>query len=437
LGAVHNLLTDEPAYVSVRFVLAVGIILGIVGTFGFVRQRWGRLAGMHSALLFAVSPYLLRLGPYEQSDAGELLAIGLFPICLWAVERVLKSGRGRDLGTLAIAICLLFLAENTLSLILIMVVLCWGIFLLIVNRHSSDWRLLFGGISLGLFLSAFYLLPYFTERSVRWVDTTAPQEIEGFALNLSLPLGSLVLVSFVWAVRNDRKFVIFFQLALFVLTAFIVLADGVIWSPFYGVAPLLRHDLVGIWTLLTAICVSVFITQVFRERAVYVTVGILILTMPYLYLDDFRSYPSTLTAEQYHDFEDETGILATLSHGNLLPAHIDQIPPEGRPFLTTTSGTSILFGTESLAHREYFIQSAEPQQITLNNFAFEGWSIVVDDEQVDTRITNASGLMETAIPEGEFELDATLRHTLIQLWGFVLSGITLLMIVTLGYGLDR
>lgn len=437
LGGIHNILSDEPAHTSVRFVFVVGMMLGIVGTFSFVRQRWGPQAGIYSAVLFAVSPYLLRLGPFEQADGGELLAIGLFPVCLWAVERVLRSGQGRDLATLSIVICLLLLAENTLSLILVAVVMSWGALLLILEKHTSDWRLLFGGISLGLFLSAFYLLPYFTESRVHWVETGTPVKIDGFAFYLSLPLAGLVAASMVWAVQQRQVLLLIFQLELIVLTVVIVFDDGVIWSPFYKIGPLLSHDLVGLWTILAAMCAGIFISHALPNRAVFLTVGIIMLTLPYVYLDDFQPYPRTLTVTQYREFEEETGILATVANGNLLPDNVHQVPDRGDPFLLVSPDTTILFRTESSVRHEYFIQSNVPQRITVNSFMFDGWSITVDGEPVTVNVDGESGLMEITGPEGEFELVATVRHTFLQFWGFVVSGITLLMIVTLGYGLDR
>ncbi len=437
LGGVHNVLTDEPAYVSVRFVFAVGMMLGIAGTFGFVRQRWGLQAGMYSALMFAASPYLLRLGPYEHSDGGELLAIGLFPVCLWAVERVLRSGRGRDLATLSIVICLLLLAENTLSLILVTLVLSWGALLLVLEKHTSDWRLLFGGISLGMFLSAFYLLPYFTESGVHWVETGPPADIGGFAFYLSLPLAGLVGASFVWVVRRQQIHLLYFHIILVILTALIVTVDGVIWSPFYGIGPLMRHDLIGLWTILAAMCAGVFISHALPNRAAHLTAGVIVLTVPYIYLNDFQPYPRTLTITQYREFEEETGILATVAIGNLLPENVDQVPDPSQSFFLVSPDTTILFRIDSSANREYFIQFNESQRITVNSFAFDGWSITVDGEPVAIRVDGESGLMEITVPDGEFELVATVRHTFLQLWGFVVSGITLLMIVTLGYGLDR
>ena len=437
LGAIHNVLSDEPAHTSVRFVFIVGMTLGIAGTFGFVRKRWGSQAGIYSAVLFAVSPYLLRLGPYEQGDGGKLLAIGLFPVCLWAVERVLTSGRGRDLATLSIVICLLLLAENTLSLILLAVVMSWGALLLILEKHTSDWRLLFGGISLGLFLSAFYLLPYFTESTVRWVETSPPAKIGGFAFYLSLPLTVLVAASVVWVVRKRQIYLAYFQFLLVILTALIILVDGVIWSPFYGIGPLLSDDLVGLWTMLAAICVGIFISQALPNRAIYLTAGVIILTLPYVYLDDFHPYPRTLTINQYRQFEEETGILAAVANGNLLPENVHQVPNQSASLLVVSPDTTILFRADSSVRHEYFIQSNAPQQVTINSFDFDGWSIMVDGEPVTSSVDEQSNLMKITIPDGDFELVATVRHTFLQLWGFIVSGITLLMIVTLGYGLDR
>ena len=83
-----ELLPSVDAVLAIKAVLVVGMLLGGMGIYGFTRDNWGRGAGYVAAALLVYSPYLQYIDPHVRGVVPEMLSFGLFPLALWALDRL-------------------------------------------------------------------------------------------------------------------------------------------------------------------------------------------------------------------------------------------------------------------------------------------------------------------------------------------------------------
>ncbi|MDT8307485.1 MAG: hypothetical protein RRC07_16250, partial [Anaerolineae bacterium] len=75
------------AVAAVRAVFITATIMGALAIYAFTRTHWGGAAGQVAAAAFIFAPYVLYVDPHARGDLAEALALGLFPVALWAVDR--------------------------------------------------------------------------------------------------------------------------------------------------------------------------------------------------------------------------------------------------------------------------------------------------------------------------------------------------------------
>ncbi len=178
-GLFYVLLQTKPE-LSVKLVIALGIGLAGLGTFGFVRRRWGDYAALLATAIYLYSPQLVLVKPYLEGDLGGLLAMGFFSITLWTFDRVMVMGRGWDITLAAFTLAALVLAHTPLNILLVCVVLGWIGWCRLASALRGDyWQRALLAMVAGIGLCAFYWLPAWLERhEARWTTMTSyPEEL--------------------------------------------------------------------------------------------------------------------------------------------------------------------------------------------------------------------------------------------------------------------
>lgn len=187
-GGMHLAITDEPPHVSLKWMIGMALTIGGISTFAFVQRLWGSAGGIFAAAVFLFSPYMSLTAPFLMTDMGVLYAISFFPTFLWAIDRALIHGRGRDLLILAIVGAVLLLCDNSLSPLLFALGIGWIVWLRLATPQYY-WRLTVFGLILGIALASFYLLPAYAEwDEVRWQSyLTYPYAVDSSTLFEFLP----------------------------------------------------------------------------------------------------------------------------------------------------------------------------------------------------------------------------------------------------------
>jgi hypothetical protein len=187
LGALSGSVVGDPV-AGVKFVLVLSSALGALGVYGLAREFWGGRAGVISAWLFSLAPYVAYINPIARGAAPETLATALAPGVWWAFVRLRRHSsaprlpphpkapllRGQPgLRVIAAAgLATLTLSHNLLSFVFVGLMLAWLAWEALwtpASWMSADgrraWLQVGTALALGLGLSAFMWLPALAERS--------------------------------------------------------------------------------------------------------------------------------------------------------------------------------------------------------------------------------------------------------------------------------
>ena len=154
---------------STRALIALAMLLGSAGMYGFMRPLAGRWGGMLAALAYTYSPYILYTEPYSRGAYPEMRAFALFPPLMALYGRLLRGGGRWTLAATALLGALLICTHNLMSLALTALLagwLVWSALPALVARRWSDvrpygWALL--ALALGVGVAAGFWLPVMLE----------------------------------------------------------------------------------------------------------------------------------------------------------------------------------------------------------------------------------------------------------------------------------
>jgi hypothetical protein len=138
-----------------------------------VSELFGGWSGFIAGLLYTYIPYKA-VEVYVRGALSEFWAQIFFPLILWAIYKLIKSGRAKYLIWMSVSIFLLMTTHVLMTMIFVPVAVIWAIFWLFQNTPphqkigvGGKWKsllLLTMGGFLGFGLSAFFVLPVLFER---------------------------------------------------------------------------------------------------------------------------------------------------------------------------------------------------------------------------------------------------------------------------------
>jgi hypothetical protein len=173
LSALIEVTMTQNTIAAVRIVYAMAFLLGGVGVYGIVVRHQGAGAGVLAALLYVASPYLSTTSPHILGDLSGTLALGLLPVLLWSVHRLLSGNYPHDYAFVSLTLSMLVLTHFRMALvggIMLVLLAAWMWF----RKDCQHPERLVASLSTSALLTSFFWLPFVTERGdVIWQDFTA------------------------------------------------------------------------------------------------------------------------------------------------------------------------------------------------------------------------------------------------------------------------
>ncbi|MEM6527942.1 MAG: 6-pyruvoyl-tetrahydropterin synthase-related protein [Chloroflexota bacterium] len=174
LGGIITALFNNNPVAAVRTVYLIGFMLAGVGTYGIVVRHRGAAAAVLAAMLYVTSPYIGITAPHALGNLNISLALGLLPVLLWSVDRLVYANYPQDFPFVVLTFATLILtsprvaaAGGVLSIVLVM----WH--LTQRNPRLCRPRIVIIALLTGLLLTTFYWFPAIAERyMVYWQPQT-------------------------------------------------------------------------------------------------------------------------------------------------------------------------------------------------------------------------------------------------------------------------
>lgn len=176
-----ELLPGIDAVLASKAVLVAGMLLGGLGIYGYVRDHWGRRAGYVAASLYLYSPYIQYIDPHIRGALPEAFSFGIFPLALWALDRLRRRPTVGSWLSSAILTAGVILSHNLMGLFFYGLLVFWCVWqaaLLWVNNRQGGAKVSWSSIGrpvaalvLALGLASFFWLPVFLERDAVTLNT--------------------------------------------------------------------------------------------------------------------------------------------------------------------------------------------------------------------------------------------------------------------------
>lgn len=472
LAAYWSIITGTDVVAGSKAVLVGSGLLGTLGMYLFVRNRWWRLAGIVAAAAWAFSPYLIFLEPHARGEIAETLSLGIAPFVLLWFDIVLRRGGWRPAVMAAISLAAVILAHPLTALPVygvVLVLIGWEVSLASVDaqrgRQPFPWERIphvAVAIVLGLGLAAVYWLPAGLERSaVRldfyglghydfrrhflpvnelaalplWLDEGAANPEFRFSLG---PVQLLLAIAGMLTVFKPRLRRLDSMLMVFLSSFFLYLmtnASQGLWEVlppmrffqfpmrFLGPTALVLSPLAG--TALAWIGNGNGKPRAPRAAALMVA-ALFLSALPLTYPLPWSDF-GAIDRGRVVQAEISGKWLGTTCCNDFLPRGVESIPvPSAEIVAAYTAGDRIIPRAEkellpagasvimlhSTSQSDALgITTPSAFKLKLHRFYFPGWTAMLDGKPVEISVTQPDGRIGVDIPAGKHRVDVELQAT--------------------------
>lgn len=465
---------------ATKTVFVLGLYLGALGMYGFGRDNWGRSAGLVCAALYTYAPYVQYVDPHARGVLAESFSLGLFPLTLWAFDRLIHHANpGRWLAA-ALLMAGVVLAHNLLAMVwagLLLGWLVWQLFNPQLNKKGVARGFVAYGLGIGL--SAFFWLPVLLERHEivltvvgelgshfdfrqhflspaellsfsSWLDWGASEP--AYKLNLGVAqwvwgsLGFFLAVQ--TAVRQKNWQPLFLALSALLLVGLMLPISQKVWElipvlPFiqfpwrllgpaaavlallggYGTARLEKHYPASWLCLFTTLILAVPLVQVAPWPADFGETTVARVT----YLETRGNWLGTTSTA---DYVPKTVDIVPERQGQLIGPLLENKTPDRLNYWSVESaGATARWEEISPLHTRYFVNTPQFFWLRLYQFAFPGWEVRIDGQVVETDIARPEGYLIIPVEAGEHVVDVQFVDTPPRRWGWQMAGISCFLLL--------
>ncbi|KKQ91856.1 MAG: hypothetical protein UT58_C0001G0029 [Microgenomates group bacterium GW2011_GWC1_39_7b] len=147
---------------SVKILFVLGYILSAITMFILVAELFDTWAGLIASLLYTYIPYKA-VEVYVRGALSEFWAQIFFPLILWAIYKLVKTGKAKYLIWFALSSAALATTHTLMTMVFVPIAVIWAVYWLIREKWGNWIKVVWGGV-LGFGLSAFFVLPVIFEK---------------------------------------------------------------------------------------------------------------------------------------------------------------------------------------------------------------------------------------------------------------------------------
>ena len=159
---------------STKIGFILSILVSAYGMYLLGKSLWGTGGGLISSAFYIYGPYRA-VNIYVRGAMGETWGMAFLPFIFWSIKEVLENHKNAKLW-LALSLAALLTSHNITSIISIIFIAAWFIFLIYYKGFRPPQvirqvkNILISGLW-GFFISAFFTLPAFFEREYVHIET--------------------------------------------------------------------------------------------------------------------------------------------------------------------------------------------------------------------------------------------------------------------------
>lgn len=383
---------------SVEAIVVGSVITGVVFTFFWLRRLFSNIASVTGACVYLLMPYLL-YDIFKRGSVGEVLAIGVMPVALFAIV-------SKNKWLLAPAIALLAISHNTLAAFFIPIVFGY----IVIKKYWSQLL----HFTIGVGMSSFFWFPALFERKYVAFDTTAISSPESYfpishtLILWSIPIG--IAIFFLLLNHGYKKQKEFWFFAL-VATVSIFFASS--WSTFFW----RTSDLVK------------FVQFPFRWLSLLTVAGpwlvacgihglkkgklIVIVCIALLFVGNWvASYAGSVSTVHPEGFYSTNEATTTVKNEYMPLWASKQMSARANKRIEFFMGRGTIDEKKVTTQKiDVVIHAKENSVIQINTVYYPGWGAIFDGVRATILYENEYGLMRISVPTGDHQLYMEFRET--------------------------
>ena len=395
---------------SVEMIIVGSVMIGTIGMFLWLNTAFSKVASMVGALSYLLMPYFL-FDVFRRGSVGEVLALGLMPITMYAIA-------SKNRWMLAPLIAVLAISHNTLAALFVPILLIY----IIIKKY---W-ILIPQYVLGVGMSSFFWFPAFFERIYVTFDTTVISNPGTyFATSNSLIIASVpffiaaLFLMFKKPITRKNE-TVFFLLLTGISVYFATRGSAFFWRiadfvkfiqfPFRWLSYLVIS---GPWLIAAAY------DKAKRGRSIAAVLSITLLTI--VWVVQYSASESIVHPEGYFTTNEST----TTTHDEYMPRWASK-----RMSNRATKKVEFFMGNGTIEEKmistqtiDVVISASEKSIMQINTIYYPGWGAMVNDARVKITYDNPYGFMRIPVPVGKSHLFMEFRETPSRFIADLLSGV--------------
>jgi hypothetical protein len=380
LGLGVELMPRLDAVDAVKALFVLGLAAAGIGMYGFVRDYWGRRAGIVAAAAYLFAPYIQFVDPHARGDLPEAFSFGLFALALWGLSRLHERPTRRRWFWATGLTAAVILCHNLMAMVFFGLLLAWAVWLVVFNAKTQSiegakeyniWSraTIFMALALGVGLAAIFWLPVALEQEAVNLSSligdgshfdfrnhflsfgelmALPRRLDwgatepDFSLSLGLGqvfLGVIGLAALAVGKGRNRRLAGYFALMLGVVLSLMLPLSTAVWE----IIPLLPYmqfpwRFLGAAAAMLAVLAGVGVEMMGRQlpgrlgnyAAAGMVAAVVLLGLPLLEVPPWPEDFGPTDTRRVVDIELTGRWLGTTSTADFVPATVEVLPkPEG------------------------------------------------------------------------------------------------------------
>lgn len=464
--------------VSIKFMIALGFLAAAFFMYLFAREYFGEIGGVVASVAYTYAPYHA-VDVYVRGALPEFWSFAFVPALFWSFEKLLDTGKKRYVVYSALFICFLILTHNLVALMsgFFLAVYLLYLFLNTKEKQRVFIQVLLSGM-LGLLLSAYFWIPSYFEKNTTMIELLTTEladyrqhfvyirqfwnspwgyggSLYGLYDGLSFQIGKAhiilaflsLLAAFYLSIQKKgvfrvvTLFIIFLAVSVFLMTFY----SQFIWD---SIREFSYIQFPWRFLLFASFSASFLVGSIFLlpfSKKMTIVLGCIIIialigsTISYFQPEkyfttatdadyirpDVIRWRTSIMAFEYVP----KGIATRRSDVGTTIIDIDRNEIAQGTYQVIKGPLQVKTLIDKPQEKQLSVTATESGILRLNTYAFPGWKVYIDEQEIGYNDDNKLKLITVAVPEGEHTLRAVLKNTIYRSIGNILTVVGLVVLI--------
>jgi len=456
--------------VSIKLMIALGFLAAAYFMYLFAREYFGEVGGVVASVAYTYAPYHA-VDVYVRGALPEFWSFVFIPAIFWAFKRLQETGKKRYVIFAALFICFLILTHNLVALISSFFVAGYLLYLFLTTTEKRKFfvQVVISGV-IGVLLSAYFWIPSYFEKNTTMIELLTTEladyrqhyvyirqlwsspwgyggSLYGLGDGMSFQIGKVHIIFAILSLpttvylfikkkiiyRLFILFLLFFLLSIFMMTFY----SQFIWESIQQFSYIQFPWRFLLFTSFAAsfLAGGIFLLPLSKKMSVVISVVAVVLLIgsnliyfqPEKYLTEVTDadyirpevirWRTSIMAFEYVP----KGIATKKSNVGTTVIDIKQDEIAQGAYQVISGPLQVETVVDRPQAKELSVIATESGVLRLNTYAFPGWKVYLNKQEIGYNDNNKLKLITFPVPKGEYVVRAILTDTVYRKIGNILT----------------